>query len=110
MGDVFSALTAAVGAADKVLELIHRKPEMLPEGTLVPEKFEGSIEMRDVHFAYPPRPDTQVRACRSLLACLQASACVCVCVCVCVCARARVSVHACMLALIKCQQFSKLPN
>ena len=36
MADVLSALTAAVGAADKVLELIHRKPEVrllrVPEG------------------------------------------------------------------------------
>lgn len=28
MADVLSALTAAVGAADKVLELMHRKPEV----------------------------------------------------------------------------------
>jgi hypothetical protein len=28
MADVYSALTAAVGAADKVMELIKRKPEV----------------------------------------------------------------------------------
>ena len=28
MADVMSALSAAVGAADKVLELMHRKPEV----------------------------------------------------------------------------------
>ncbi|KAF5832896.1 hypothetical protein DUNSADRAFT_11046 [Dunaliella salina] len=60
MGDVFSALTAAVGAADKVLELIHRKPDIPPEGTLVPASFEGRIDLRDVHFSYPARPDSLV--------------------------------------------------
>lgn len=34
MGDVFSALSAAIGAADKVTELMHRKPAIgeLPLG------------------------------------------------------------------------------
>uniref|UniRef100_A0A6S8M2Q5 ATP-binding cassette transporter n=1 Tax=Dunaliella tertiolecta TaxID=3047 RepID=A0A6S8M2Q5_DUNTE len=60
MGDVFSALTAAVGAADKVLELIHRKPDIPPEGELVPANFEGRIDLKDVHFSYPARPDSLV--------------------------------------------------
>jgi len=63
MGDVFSALTAAVGAADKVLELIHRKPDIPPEGDLVPAHFEGRIELRNVHFSYPARPSSQVGVC-----------------------------------------------
>ncbi|KAL6751648.1 hypothetical protein V8C86DRAFT_2773879 [Haematococcus lacustris] len=60
LGDVFSALTGAVGAADKVLELMHRAPLVGAGGSLVPAQFEGRIELRDVHFAYPARPHAKV--------------------------------------------------
>ena len=63
MGDVFSALTAAVGAADKVLELIHRTPDIPKEGDLVPASFEGRIELKNVHFCYPTRPHSLVGHC-----------------------------------------------
>jgi ABC-type multidrug transport system fused ATPase/permease subunit len=60
LGDVFSALTGAVGAADKVLELMHRQPGVSAGGTLVPTAFEGRIELRDVTFSYPARPHIKV--------------------------------------------------
>jgi ATP-binding cassette subfamily B (MDR/TAP) protein 9 len=56
LGDVFSALSAAVGAADKVVELIHRRPTIPPAGKLTPSQFFGRIEFCDVGFAYPSRP------------------------------------------------------
>ncbi|KAG7669825.1 hypothetical protein Ndes2437B_g06013 [Nannochloris sp. 'desiccata'] len=56
LGDVFSALSAAVGAADKVVELMHRRPEIPPAGKLTPPQFFGRVELCDVHFAYPSRP------------------------------------------------------
>lgn len=56
MGDVFSALTAAVGAADKVIELMKRAPALPPAGSLRPPEFAGAVELRDVVFAYPSRP------------------------------------------------------
>jgi ABC-type multidrug transport system fused ATPase/permease subunit len=64
LGDVFSALTGAVGAADKVLELMNRKPGVSAGGTLVPATFEGRIELRDVVFAYPARPHVKVSGVR----------------------------------------------
>lgn len=60
MGDVFSSLSAAVGAADKVLELIHRKPKIQERGTLVPAHVAGAISLRNVAFQYPARPTVPV--------------------------------------------------
>ncbi len=56
LGDVFSALSAAVGAADKVVELMHRRPAIPPAGSLTPPQFSGRIELCNVDFAYPSRP------------------------------------------------------
>ena len=60
MGDMFSALTAAVGAADKVVELIQRRPEVGPTGKLQPSDFRGRLELDAVHFCYPARPNQKV--------------------------------------------------
>lgn len=60
VGDVFSALTAAVGAADKVVELIQRKPGVPPQGALQPADFVGRVELDRVAFSYPARPDVPV--------------------------------------------------
>ncbi|KAK9788445.1 hypothetical protein WJX73_000962 [Symbiochloris irregularis] len=60
MGDVLSALSAAVGAADKVVELIHRQPATPAPGTYTPDTFAGRLQLSDVHFRYPARPDAPV--------------------------------------------------
>lgn len=60
LGDVFSALSAAVGAADKVVELMQRQPAFSLGGNLVPDDFFGRIEIQDVHFSYPARPNARV--------------------------------------------------
>lgn len=60
VGDVFSALTAAVGAADKVVELIQRKPGNPPQGALQPADFVGKVELDRVAFSYPARPEVPV--------------------------------------------------
>jgi ATP-binding cassette subfamily B (MDR/TAP) protein 9 len=84
IGYVFSSLTQAVGAADKVFELLHRKPrirpptetdevdiDLAPRGLLGiraekvhvqrlrglrPESCRGEIELDDVVMYYPSRP------------------------------------------------------
>jgi ABC-type bacteriocin/lantibiotic exporter with double-glycine peptidase domain len=56
MGDIFSALAAAVGAADKVVSLIRRIPKIPPPGHLTPAEFQGRIQLISVVFSYPARP------------------------------------------------------
>ena len=61
LGDVFSALAGAIGAADKVVELIQRQPAFLEKGTSKPDSgLSGRIELRDVTFAYPARLQVKV--------------------------------------------------
>jgi ATP-binding cassette subfamily B (MDR/TAP) protein 9 len=88
IGYVFSSLTQAVGAADKVFELMHRKPRLTrptrsdppPPGAdhsgvlgirisktreqrtvgLWPETCRGGIEFKNVELYYPARPQRKV--------------------------------------------------
>jgi ATP-binding cassette subfamily B (MDR/TAP) protein 9 len=84
IGDVFTGLMSAAGAADKVFALIDRSPAIAPSGTLDPQPpppgsggaagfvvgrgggggggrgFVGSIAFEQVWLVYPSRPDTQV--------------------------------------------------
>ncbi len=60
LGDVFSAFAAALGAADKVVEMIQREPQLPGAGSLRPEALAGRLELRDVSFAYPTRPGVRV--------------------------------------------------
>lgn len=90
LGGIFASLTRAVGAADKVFELMHREPRLvrpskdrndadvcdehrggmlgvIPEQTtefrklgLQPDTCEGSIEFRKVCMQYPARPQQSV--------------------------------------------------
>lgn len=60
LGDVFSSLTAAVGAADKVVELMQQRPAIPPHGALQPADFAGRLELDSVVFSYPARPEAPV--------------------------------------------------
>lgn len=87
MGYIFSSLTQAVGAADKVFELMHRKPKLTPPTAvdgpditlphrssliavsrtylqkmtgLRPSECQGAIELDSVSLCYPARPQRQV--------------------------------------------------
>ena len=57
---MFSSLTAAVGAADKVVELMQQKPAIPAQGALQPADFAGTVELDSVAFSYPARPETSV--------------------------------------------------
>ena len=60
LGDVFSSLTAAVGAADKVVELMQQRPGIPAHGGLQPADFAGRVELDSVAFSYPARPEVPV--------------------------------------------------
>ncbi|XP_058103411.1 ABC transporter B family member 9-like [Magnolia sinica] len=57
-----NAIAAGQAAAYKMFETIHRKPEIDAYDTsgMVLEDIKGDIELRDVYFSYPSRPDIQV--------------------------------------------------
>ena len=51
----------AVGAAEKVFELIDRKPKIDHfSGAEKPEALAGMVEFQNVVFSYPTRPNVQV--------------------------------------------------
>ncbi|KAG5180509.1 ABC transporter type 1, transmembrane domain-containing protein [Tribonema minus] len=63
MGAIFSSITQAVGAADKVFELIRREPQVRkPRGgaALRPLECAGELTLEEVHFTYPARPTRPV--------------------------------------------------
>ena len=61
MASVMAGLMEAVGAAEKVFELIDRKPEIDHySGTEKPDKLDGVVEFKNVSFSYPTRPNVQV--------------------------------------------------
>ncbi|XVF21986.1 hypothetical protein REPUB_Repub12eG0135800 [Reevesia pubescens] len=57
-----SAFAAGQAAAFKMFETINRKPEIDPYDTRgkVLEDIRGDVELRDVYFSYPARPDEQI--------------------------------------------------
>ena len=51
----------AVGAAEKVFQLLDRKAKMpLDEGDYSPQTIDGFVQFKNVSFAYPTRPDVPV--------------------------------------------------
>ncbi|EEC48856.1 predicted protein [Phaeodactylum tricornutum CCAP 1055/1] len=59
IGYIFSSLTQAVGAADKVFELLHRTPRYR-ESSAQREAPRGEIQFENVDLYYPARPQRQV--------------------------------------------------
>ena len=61
MGQVYTGLMQAVGAAEKVFEFIDRQSRMpLDVGTHDPTHVDGKIEFKDVSFYYPSRPGNKI--------------------------------------------------
>lgn len=62
LGSFYTEIVAAVGATDRILEIMEAKKEIQSrkvEGPLS-RRFTGHIEYRNVHFAYPTRQDVPV--------------------------------------------------
>jgi len=50
----------AIGASERVFELTDRQPEVRYKGGVTAKQLEGTIELQQVHFSYPSRPDQLV--------------------------------------------------
>ncbi len=60
LADVYSRIQKAVGAAESLLGIFDETPEPLEIGVKHEHRLKGEIDVHDLHFAYPSRPDVAV--------------------------------------------------
>ncbi|MCP3102950.1 ATP-binding cassette domain-containing protein [Myxococcus sp. K15C18031901] len=60
LSDLWADFMRAMGAAERVFELIDRVPTIAPQGGEQPAHTEGRVEFQHVDFRYPTRKDVQV--------------------------------------------------
>jgi ABC transporter fused permease/ATP-binding protein len=60
LADLWGSLMSATGAIERVSEILDRQPDMILGEGKVLEHVVGTLEFKDVSFAYPSRPDIQV--------------------------------------------------
>ncbi|XP_028623606.1 ATP-binding cassette sub-family B member 10, mitochondrial isoform X2 [Grammomys surdaster] len=62
LSSFYSELMKGLGAGGRLWELLERQPQLpFNEGMVLDEKtFQGALEFRNVHFAYPARPEVSV--------------------------------------------------
>ncbi|AWP06471.1 putative ATP-binding cassette sub-family B member 9 [Scophthalmus maximus] len=60
IASVYTGLMQGVGAAEKIFEYLDRKPKHPADGTEAPDACTGLVEFKDVTFAYPTRPETDI--------------------------------------------------
>ncbi|MCG5053051.1 MAG: ATP-binding cassette domain-containing protein [Myxococcales bacterium] len=60
LADLWADFMRAAGAAERVFDLMERQPAIPPHGGLVLPAVRGEVELRNVSFAYPTRPDVAV--------------------------------------------------
>lgn len=65
IASVYTGLMQGVGAAEKVFEYLDREPKHPANGAEAPETCTGLVEFKDVTFAYPTRPKTDILKVRS---------------------------------------------
>jgi ATP-binding cassette, subfamily B, bacterial len=59
LSEVWGELASAAGAAERMMELLATPPQVLPPARPkpMPQPARGTIELRNVHFVYPSRPE-----------------------------------------------------
>ncbi|XP_039658996.1 ATP-binding cassette sub-family B member 9-like [Perca fluviatilis] len=60
IASVYTGLMQGVGAAEKVFEYLDREPKHPADGTEAPDTCTGVVEFKDIKFAYPTRPETEI--------------------------------------------------
>jgi ATP-binding cassette subfamily B protein len=60
VADIWADFMRALGAAERVFELLDREPAMAPSGGAVLPVVAGAVELSQVSFAYPSRKDVRV--------------------------------------------------
>lgn len=62
LGSFYTEIVAAVGATDRILDIMDNEPEVQPRkmNTKPALRYEGNISYQNVHFAYPTRKDVPV--------------------------------------------------
>lgn len=62
LGTLYTQLASAVGATERILEILDSEPELDPKTSAYDEKLKlkGRVEYRNLGFAYPGRPDINV--------------------------------------------------
>jgi ATP-binding cassette subfamily B protein len=60
LADLWADFMRALGAAERVFELLDRKPSMAPSGGAQLDHVSGAVELAGVRFAYPTRKDVTV--------------------------------------------------
>jgi ATP-binding cassette subfamily B protein len=60
LADLWAEVMRALGAAESVLALVDRTPEMPLEGGARPARCRGEVRFEGVRFAYPTRPGAEV--------------------------------------------------
>ncbi len=60
LGDLYAQFQKAIGAADKIMEILDQDEEKLNDTSLAPVQLEGHIKFQNVSFAYPARPEVEI--------------------------------------------------
>jgi ABC transporter fused permease/ATP-binding protein len=60
LADLWADFLRSLGAAERVFELLDRQPLMINRGGRTLERLDGAVELDQVDFRYPARPDVTV--------------------------------------------------
>lgn len=60
LGNLYTTIAGALGATERVKEILERDVELIPSSSHPALRLEGNIDMYDVHFTYPSRKEVPV--------------------------------------------------